>query len=164
MRTLHGPQEYPHRPTHVFPAHFVLTHAHPGRTSRSVTHHSKPSTLNFGGFLVDGLPEKKLQLVGMSILTNPINPWVGMSHTPPLLRRSTSSSINPKPGTSSHGHVLGSSASACAMCDHSGPTPGMHTMPTQLRPHGPMKPRESALIPIATTRLPEVGPAYAWQL
>jgi hypothetical protein len=61
---------------------FVLTHAHPGRTSRSVTHHSKPSTLNFGVFS-DGLPEKKLQLVGMSILINPIKPWAGMSHTPP---------------------------------------------------------------------------------
>jgi hypothetical protein len=134
-----GPQEYPHRPTHVFPAHFVLTHAHPRRTSRSVTHRSKPSKLNFGVFS-DGLPEKKLQLIGMSILINSIKPWTGMSHTPPL-RRSTSSSINPKPGTSSLGHVLGSSASACSMlCDHSGPTPAMHTMPAQLRPHAPVKP------------------------
>jgi hypothetical protein len=73
----------PHRPTHVFLAHFVLTHAHPGRTSRSVTHRSKLSTLNFGVF-GDGLPEKKLQLVGMSILINHIKPWAGMSHTPPL--------------------------------------------------------------------------------
>jgi hypothetical protein len=63
----------------VFPAHFVLTHAHPGRTSRSVTHRSKSSTLNFGVFS-DGLPEKKLQLVGMSILINSIKPWAGMSH------------------------------------------------------------------------------------
>jgi hypothetical protein len=66
-------QEYPHRPTHVFPAHFVLTHAHLGRTYQLVTHRSKPSTLNFGVFS-DGLPEKKWQLVGMSILMNPINP------------------------------------------------------------------------------------------
>jgi hypothetical protein len=78
-----GPQEYPHRPTHVFPAHFVLTHAHPGRTSWSITHHSKPSTPNFGVFS-DGLSEKKLQFIGMSILTNSIKPWVGMSHTLPL--------------------------------------------------------------------------------
>jgi hypothetical protein len=28
----------------------------------------------------DGLPEKKLQLIGMSILINPIKHWVGMSH------------------------------------------------------------------------------------
>jgi hypothetical protein len=99
--------------------------------------------------------------------------WVSLSillslgprcHIHPL-RRSTSSSINPKPGTSSLGHVRGSSASTCAMlCDHSGPTPAMHTMPTQLRPHAPVKPRESALIPIVTTRLPEAGPAHAWQL
>jgi hypothetical protein len=36
------------------------------------------------------------------------------------------------------------------LCDHSGPTPAMHTMPAQLRPHAPMKPRESALIPAVT--------------
>jgi hypothetical protein len=35
--------------------------------------------LNFGVFS-DGLPEKKLQLVGMNILINPIKPWAGMSH------------------------------------------------------------------------------------
>jgi hypothetical protein len=99
--------------------------------------------------------------------------WVSLSillslgpgcHIHPL-RRSTSSSINPKPGTSSLGHVRGSSASACAMlCDHSEPTPAMHTMSAPLRPHAPVKTRESALIPFVTTRLPEVGPAYAWQL
>jgi hypothetical protein len=78
-----GPQEYPHRPTHVFPAHFVLTHAHLGKTSRSVTHCSRSSTLNVGVF-GDGLPEKKLQLIGMSILSKPIMPWDRMSYTPPL--------------------------------------------------------------------------------
>jgi hypothetical protein len=30
-------------------------------------------------FFSDGLPEKKLQLVGMSILINPIKPWAEMS-------------------------------------------------------------------------------------
>jgi ferredoxin-like protein FixX len=50
------------------------------------------------------------------------------------------------------------------LCDHSGPTPTMHTMLAQLRSHAPVKPRESALIPFVTTRLPEVGPAYVWQL
>jgi hypothetical protein len=59
--------------------HFVLTHAHPGRTSRSVTHRPRSNTLNFGVF-GDGLSEKKLQLVGMSILINLIKPWVEMSH------------------------------------------------------------------------------------
>jgi hypothetical protein len=57
------PQEYPHRPTHVFPTHFVLTHAHPGRTSRSVTHHSKPSTLNFGVFFVMGFRKRSCNLL-----------------------------------------------------------------------------------------------------
>jgi hypothetical protein len=99
--------------------------------------------------------------------------WVSLSillslgpecHIHPL-RRSTSSSINPKPGTSALGHVRGSSANTCAMlCDHSGPTPTMHTMPAQLRPHASVKPRESALIPIVTTHLPEARPAYTWQL
>jgi hypothetical protein len=30
-------------------------------------------------FFCDGLPEKKLQLIGMSTLINPIKPWAGMS-------------------------------------------------------------------------------------
>jgi hypothetical protein len=30
-------------------------------------------------FFSDGLPEKKFQLVDMSILINPIKPWAGMS-------------------------------------------------------------------------------------
>jgi hypothetical protein len=38
--------------------------------------------LNFGVFS-DGLPEKKLKLVDMSILINPIKTWAGMSHIPP---------------------------------------------------------------------------------
>jgi hypothetical protein len=48
----------------VFPAqHFVLTHAHPGRTSRSVTHRSKPSTLNFGVFFVMGFRKRSCNLL-----------------------------------------------------------------------------------------------------
>jgi hypothetical protein len=35
-------------------------------------------------FFCDGLPEKKLQLIGISILINPIEPWAEMSHTTPL--------------------------------------------------------------------------------
>jgi hypothetical protein len=34
--------------TDVSYAHFVLTHAHPGRTSRSVTHRFESSMLNHG--------------------------------------------------------------------------------------------------------------------
>jgi hypothetical protein len=60
----------PDRPIQVFFAHFVLTHAHPGRTSWLVTHpeialDQARLTLEFFG---DGLLEKKLQLVGISIL------------------------------------------------------------------------------------------------
>ena len=60
----------PHRPTPVFSAHFVLTRAHLGRTSRSVTHPQiSPSQARLTSeFFGDQLPEKKLQLVGMSIL------------------------------------------------------------------------------------------------
>jgi hypothetical protein len=46
------------------------------------------------------------------------------------------------------------------LCDYSGPTLAMHTVPVQLRPHALVKQRESALIPIVTTRFPEAGPAY----
>jgi hypothetical protein len=84
-----GPQGYPHRPTHVFPVHFLLTDAHLGRTSQSVTYCSRSSALNFG-VSGDGVPEKKLQLIGMSILINPFMPWARMSYTHPNLRRSTS--------------------------------------------------------------------------
>jgi hypothetical protein len=45
-----------------------------------------PSTLNFGVFS-DGLPEKKLQLVCMSILIDPIKPWAGMSQKPSVKGR-----------------------------------------------------------------------------
>jgi hypothetical protein len=34
-----GSLDCPHRPTLVFSVHFVLTRVHPGKTSRSVTHH-----------------------------------------------------------------------------------------------------------------------------
>jgi hypothetical protein len=64
---------------------------------------------------------------------NPVKLWAGMLHPHPL-KRPTSSSVNPKPGTSSLGHVRVSSASACVMlCDHSESIPAMHTMPVQLR-------------------------------
>ena len=60
----------PHRLTQVFSAHFVLTRAHPGRTFRPVTHTQiSPGQARLTSeFFGDRLPEKKLQLVGMSIL------------------------------------------------------------------------------------------------
>jgi hypothetical protein len=72
-------------------------------------------------FFEDGLSEKKLQLIGMSILLILLSS-TGMLHPHPLKRP-----------MSFLGHVHVSSASVCAMlCDHSGSTPAMHTMPTQL--------------------------------
>jgi hypothetical protein len=80
--------------------------AHPGRTSRSVTHPQiSPGQARLTSeFLGDRLPEKKLQLVDMSILSILLSPWAGVSHPHPH-KRPTSSSVNPKPRTSSLGHV-----------------------------------------------------------
>jgi hypothetical protein len=63
-------------PTQVFFAHFVLTRAHPRRISRSVTHPeiALGQTRLTSEFFGDELPEKKLQLVGMSILLIPVKP------------------------------------------------------------------------------------------
>ena len=65
-----GSLDWPHKPTLVFSAHFVLTRAHPGMTSRSVTHPQiTPGQARLTSeFFSYELPEKKLQLVGMSIL------------------------------------------------------------------------------------------------
>ena len=62
--------DWPHRPTLVFSAHFVLTRAHPGMTSRSVTHPQiAPGKARLTPeFFSDELPEKKLQLIDTSIL------------------------------------------------------------------------------------------------
>jgi hypothetical protein len=56
--------------------HFVLTRAHPGRTSRSVTHPeiALGQTCLTSELFGDGLLEKKLQLVGMSILSIQLSP------------------------------------------------------------------------------------------
>ena len=85
--------DYPHRPTHVFSAHFVLTRARPGRTSRSVTHPKiAPGQARLTSeFFGDRLPEKKLQLVDMSILIILLSPGSGchndeMHSTPKQLR------------------------------------------------------------------------------
>ena len=64
-----GSLDWPQKPTLVFFAHFVLTRAHPGRTSRSVTHPQiTPGQARLTSeFLANELPKKKLQLVDMSI-------------------------------------------------------------------------------------------------
>ena len=158
----------------------MLTRAHPGRTSRSVTHPQiSPGQAHLTSeFFGDEIPEKKLQLVGMSILLILLKLWAGVSHTHPL-KRPTSSSVNPKPGTSSLGHVpyvqcqqpmchvrASNANGPCATSVH--PVPTAHPrcprtdppracahaggisapMPPHLRPYVPLKPRESALIPL----------------
>uniref|UniRef100_A0A0D3GMC2 Uncharacterized protein n=1 Tax=Oryza barthii TaxID=65489 RepID=A0A0D3GMC2_9ORYZ len=65
-------------PTLVFSAYFFLTRAHLGRISQSVTHPEiapGQSTLNLR--VRDQLPEKKLQLVDMSILLILLSPEPG---------------------------------------------------------------------------------------
>src|SRR5688572_30084394 len=82
-----GYQEFPHRPTQVFSMHFVLTRAHPGRTSRSVTHPEiAPGQARLTPeFFEDELPEKKLQLVGMSILSILLSLGLGCHSPPPTI-------------------------------------------------------------------------------
>ena len=57
-----GSLDWPHRSTLVFSAHFVLTRALPGTSSRSVTHPwSAPGQARLTSeFLPDELPEKKV--------------------------------------------------------------------------------------------------------
>jgi hypothetical protein len=54
---------------------------HSGRTFRSVTHHSRPRRLTLE-FFGDGLPKKKLQLVGMSIKLILLSPGPGCYRCP----------------------------------------------------------------------------------
>src|SRR6185312_9888639 len=63
----------------VFSVHIVLTRAHPGRTSRSVTHPQiSPGQARLTSeFFGDQLPEKKLQLIGMNILLILLSPGPG---------------------------------------------------------------------------------------
>ena len=64
---------------------------------------SGPSMLNFGVLLRPTFG-KEVATCLYEYPINPIKPWAGVSHARPL-KRSTSSSVNPKPGTSSLGHV-----------------------------------------------------------
>ena len=108
-----GSPDWPHRSTLVFSAHFVLTRAHPGTSSRSVTHPwSAPGQARLTSeFLPDELPEKKLQLVDMSILSILLSPEPGSHILPPLEDRRPRRSA-PSPGTSPLGTRL------CAQCRH----------------------------------------------
>jgi len=69
-----------HRPTSVFSTYFVLTRAHPKRTSRLITH---PWIISLGQahltleFFRDRLLEKKLKLIDMSILLIILSPRSG---------------------------------------------------------------------------------------
>ena len=65
---------WPCKSTLVFSTHFVLTHAHPGATSRSVTHpETTPSSRLTLKFCPNGLPEKKEFLIDMSSLSSLIS-------------------------------------------------------------------------------------------
>ena len=64
---------------------------------------SGPSTLNLG-VLWRPASGKKVTICWYEYPINHIKPWAGVSHAHPL-KRPTSSSVNPKPGTSSLGHV-----------------------------------------------------------
>jgi hypothetical protein len=79
----------------------------PEKTSRSVTHPeiAPGQTRLTLEFFADGLPEKKLQLSGISMLLILLSRGMLQSTS---LRRPTSSSV-PKPGTSPLGHVRTSS-------------------------------------------------------
>jgi hypothetical protein len=74
--------DWPHRPILVFSAHFVLTGAHPGSTSRLVTHRQiAPGQARLTwSFFSDELPEKKVYLIDMSILSILLS---HVTHSPP---------------------------------------------------------------------------------
>src|SRR6185437_1267739 len=141
---------------------------------------SGPSTLNLG-VLWRPASGKEVATCCYEYSINPIKPWAGVSHTHPL-KRPTSSSVNPKPGTSSLGHVpyvqcrqpmchvrASSANGPCATSVR--PVPTVHPrcpctcrwhlrphapvlMPPHLRPYVPVKPRELALIPFCNVPPP----------
>jgi hypothetical protein len=111
---------------------------------------SRPSMLNLR-VLWKWTSEKKLQLIGMRILLILLSSGLGWYILTPLrdrrhpLKRPTSSSVNPKSGTSPLGHVCVSSANVCTMLyDHSGSTLAKRTIHAQLRYTRPWN-RESRL-------------------
>jgi hypothetical protein len=110
----------PHRPTRVFVR--ILSSLMRTRENFPVGHPSQiaPSKARLTWrFFQDRLPKKKMHLVGMITLLillslgpgHPI-PGARISQSTPL-RRPTSSSVNPNPGTSPLGHVCMSSVVIC---------------------------------------------------
>ena len=123
-----------HRSTLVFSPHFILTHAHPGELpgwSPIPKLRYESSTLN-PQVLWGGLPEKKMHLIDMSILSLLLSLGPGSHNHPPLEDR------RPRRSTPSQelfplGHVCVSSAGIYAMpCDHSGSTCAMRHMSAPL--------------------------------
>jgi hypothetical protein len=98
--------DWPHRPTLVFSMHFCPLLCTPGKTSLSITH----PEIALGqarltpDFFTGGLPEKKVYLGGMSILSILLSLELGCHNLPPLedqhLRRSTPSQKRPLLATS----------------------------------------------------------------
>ena len=122
-----GSLDWPHRPTLVFSAHFVLTRAHPGRTSRSVTHPQiAPDQARLTSeFFSNEFPENKLQ--------------ARISHPSPL-RRPTPSSVNPQ------------SRNFPSWNPSVRPVPAHAPHVRASDPHTPELPQGSALIPNVTPR------------
>jgi hypothetical protein len=70
--------DWHHKPTLVFSAHFVLTLAHPGRTSWLVTTQIAPSQARLTlKFFVDELSKKSLQHVDTNIISILLSPEPG---------------------------------------------------------------------------------------
>jgi hypothetical protein len=92
--------------------HFYPHLCTPGKTFQSVTHPEiVPDQARLTPeFFACEFPKKKVYLGGMSILPILLSLESGC-HNPPPLRRSTSSLVNLKPGTSPLGHVRTSSIS-----------------------------------------------------
>jgi hypothetical protein len=118
---------------------------------------TKPSTLNLEVFW-DRLPKKKMHLIGMDNLLILLSLGLGYHHprgqdiTIHPLRRPTSLSVNPNPGTSPLSHVCVSSVviyhAMWPLQAHMRHAPYTRTP----NPHTTEKPRGSALIPLVTPR------------
>jgi hypothetical protein len=148
----------PHRPTRVFCAHFVLTHAHsrklPGQSP--IPNCSKLSTLNLD-VLSKQASEKEDAPCWYGYSINSINPWAriapshgpGYHNSPPLEDRRPfrSTPIQEPPLLAKSVWLV---LSYDMPCDHFGPTCAMRHIPKPPSPHTPMKPRGSALIPLVT--------------
>jgi hypothetical protein len=109
-------------------------------------------------FFQDRLPKKKMHLIGMITLLiqlslgpgNPI-PGARISQSTPLedRRPRRSTPIQEPPLLATFVCLVSSYAMPC---DHSRPTCAMRHIPEPPSPHTPMKPRESARIPLVTPR------------